>query len=414
MIPAVVLEDRAGRPLRKVILQNDARAAEDIAALREQLADVDLVATTGSQLTQQSVAPTWRWLARHEAATCRSAAAVVGGAEHLAVALGARPHLEWNWALESGLYDLIGNGLAAVLAACRLDPALLPPVVRCGDVIGEVSVAAAGAVGLRPGTPIVAGGADHVLSAAAAGVAGPGDALVKLGGAGDLLLFSDLPVLDQRLYLDAHPLHDRWLPNGCMATSGSLLRWVQALIGGTDLATLDAAAAGVQPGEVLCLPHLLGEKSPIHDPDLRGAFIGLQLGHGPAHLHRAGLEAVAFGFRWMLDVAADVGLRPTRTLVANGGSSSTLWKRIIADATGNELHPVVDHPGAAYGAALAAAIGTGLLPGWVEAAELARTATPIEPDTGSTLLYDEAYASWHEALAALTPISHQLATRSTR
>ena len=109
---------------------------------------------------------------------------------------------------------------------------------------------------------MIVGGADHVLSAYAAGVNRSGDALVKLGGAGDILVASDTKVVDERLYLDAHPVPDRWLPNGCMATSGSLIRWFQALIGGDELAVLDAEAAECQRGEVLCLPYFLGEKSP--------------------------------------------------------------------------------------------------------------------------------------------------------
>lgn len=425
MIPAVIPTSDDGRPLRAAILQNDARASAEIATMATALIGVDMLGDTGSPLTQQSVGPTWRWLATHEPAVANATRYLLGGGEWLAGRLGAEPLLEVNWALESGLYHLgaatsteagagasaAGSPHSAVLDAAQLDRRLLPSVVPSGAVVGQVSRFAAAATGLRVGTPIVAGGADHVLSAAAAGVGRPGVGLVKLGGAGDLLVYSERPVVDARLYLDAHPEPGAWLPNGCMATSGSLLRWVQRLVGGTDLAALDAAAAARPPADLLCLPHLLGEKTPVHDPDLRGAFVGLHLGHEAADLHRAALEGVAFGFRWMLEAFVGAGLDPATILVANGGSASTLWKQIIADVLDRPLLPVLDHPGAAYGAALSAAIGIGALPGWPHAAALARTGPPLTPSPDRRARYDDAYATWRDAIDALTPVSHRLARR---
>jgi len=58
MVPAVIPVDADGNPLRRAILQNDARAHREVAQLAQALSDVDLVAMTGSALTQQSVAPT--------------------------------------------------------------------------------------------------------------------------------------------------------------------------------------------------------------------------------------------------------------------------------------------------------------------------------------------------------------------
>ncbi len=166
--------------------------------------------------------------------------------------------------------------------------------------------------------------------------------------------------LTRTRHRDAGSRTDAW------RRADQLLRWLQELLGGADLVELDTAAEAVGPGAggLLCLPWFLGEKSPIHDPNLRGAFIGLHLGHGPAHLHRACLEAVAFGFRHHVDVLRELGLGLGTGRVTNGGSRSTLWKQIIADVVGVPLSPVVDHPGASLGAAVAAGIGVGALPDW--------------------------------------------------
>ena len=413
MVPAVIPVDQGGNPLRRAILQNDARAHREVGELAAALSDVDLVTLTGSALTQQSVAPTTVWLREHEPDVYARAAHWVGSYDWVLTALGAPCHVEQNWALESGLFSIDGPIADPVLAAAALDPQTLAPVHRPGTRVGELSAAAAELTGLRPGTALVVGGADHVLSAYAAGVNRPGDALVKLGGAGDILVASDTQVVDERLYLDAHPVPGHWLPNGCMATSGSLIRWFQTLVGGAELTTLDDEAAQRAPAEVLCLPYFLGEKSPLHDPDLRGTFAGLHLGHTRADMYRSVLEAIAFGFRHHVDVFTDIGIPLSRVMITNGGSKSTLWKQIHADVLGLEMLPVRGHPGASLGAAVIAAIGIGALDDWSDAARFITLDAPYAPDPARAAAYDDAYATWRELGTAMTPISHRLA-RTTR
>lgn len=413
MVPAVVPLDRNAKPLRRAILQNDARAHREIATLAAALDGVDLVAMTGSALTQQSVAPTTMWLRDNEPDVYARTAHYVGSYDWVLIALGADLHVEQNWALESGLFTIDGAVADPVVAAAGLDPATLPPVHRPGSRVGALSEAAAGLTGLRAGTALIVGGADHVLSAFAAGVNRPGDALVKLGGAGDILVASDTQVVDERLYLDAHPVPGHWLPNGCMATSGSLIRWFQAMIGGDDLTVLDAEATASAPAEVLCLPYFLGEKSPIHDPDLRGVFAGMHLGHTRADLYRSVLEGIAFGFRHHVDVFGDIGIPLSRVMITNGGSKSTLWKQIHADVLGIEMRPVRGHPGASLGAAVIAAIGIGALDDWSDVTRFISLDPPVVPDPTRTATYDDAYRTWRNLGDAVAPTSHAMA-RSTR
>lgn len=412
MVPAVVPIDSEGAPLRHCILQNDARANDEISALAGSLSGLDLVQLTGSALTQQSVAPTAAWLRKNEPAVWADTAYLMGSYDWILTALGADPHIEVNWALESGLFTLDGTVLSAVLTAAGLDSDKLPPVLAPGARAGSLSSAAAAQTGLVAGTALIVGGADHVLSAFAAGVENDGDWLVKLGGAGDILVASDKIIVDERLYLDAHPVPGLWLPNGCMATSGSLIRWYQGLVGGTDLSTLDEEASDRPPADLLCLPYFLGEKSPLHDPDLRGTFAGLHLGHNRADLYRAVLEAIAFGFRHHVEVFQDIGLTLGQPKITNGGSKSTLWKQIHAEVLGVEVTPIIDHPGASLGAAIIAAIGVGSLDDWSDARRFIRLAEPVVPDAAKVAKYDDAYAEWRQLAAAVAPVSHSIARRT--
>lgn len=401
MVPCVVLQDKDGHPIRRSIQQNDARAAEEIRELGEELADARVLERTGSAITQQSVAPTLRWLQRHEPEAWARTRTISGSYDTIVHHLTGERSVEANWALESGLYDLETDDWAPdMLAAVDLNRALLPPVRRPDEVVGVVGSAAAGATGLSPGTPVVAGSADHVASAFAAGLVREGDLLVKLGGAGDILLTSAWPLIDRRLYLDFHLRPGLYLPNGCMATSGSFIRWFQAqMANGESLARLDAEAAASEPGAggVVALPYLLGEKTPLHDPDARGAFIGLSLATTRGDLFRAVLEAISFGFRHHLDVFRELGQVPRRVRVTNGGARSHLWTQVTADVLGLPLETLTGHPGSALGAAFAAGMGVGVFSAWDDIERFVQVGDVVQPRD------HEAYEGPYRVFRALYP-----------
>src|SRR6202012_1217780 len=109
-------------------------------------------------------------------------------------------------------------------------------------------------------------------------------------------------------------------------------RWFQSIGAGAAVAELEAEAIAAAPAELICLPYFLGEKSPLHDPDLRGAFLGLHLGHTRGDMYRAILEAIAYGFRRHAGIFAERGIQLGETArVSNGGSRSRVWKQILAD-----------------------------------------------------------------------------------
>lgn len=408
MVPCVILLDEDGQILRASIQQNDARAADEIRQLHERLADARVLERTGSPITQQSVAPTLMWLAKHEPDQWSRARTVLGSYDLMAFRLTGERGVESNWALESGLYDLDTRTWAAdIVEGARADPSLLPPIHQPDEIVGRVTEEAAAATGLRAGTPVVAGSADHVASAFAAGIVEEGDLLVKLGGAGDILLATAEPLIDPRLYLDFHLVPDRYLPNGCMAASGSLIRWFQAHVaGGAPLEELDreAEAAGPGAGGVVALPYFLGEKTPINDPGARGAFIGLHLGHERGHLFRAVLEAIAFGFRHHVDVFVERGHPPRRVRVTNGGARSAVWPQVTADILGMPLERLAGVGGSALGAAFAAGMGVGTFSGWKEIERFVEIRDVVEPRE------HEAYGEAYRRYRALYPALKEVAT----
>ena len=347
------------------------------------------------------------WLAKHEPDQWSRGRTVLGSYDLMAFRLTGERGVESNWALESGLYDLdTGTWAGDIVEGARVDASLLPPIHRPNEIVGRVTEEAAAATGLRAGTPVVAGSADHVASAFAAGIVEEGDLLVKLGGAGDILLATEEPLIDPRLYLDFHLVPDRYLPNGCMAASGSLIRWFQAHVArGASLAKLDreAEAAGPGAGGIVALPYFLGEKTPINDPAARGAFVGLHLGHERGHLFRAVLEAIAFGFRHHIDVFVERSHPPRRIRVTNGGARSRVWPQVTADVLGLPLERLAVTGGSALGAAFAAGIGVGAFSDWKEIERFVAVTDVVEPHVHDA--YDRPYRTYRALYPALKEVA---------
>lgn len=400
MVPAIVLLDEAGQPMRASIQQNDARAHVEVDELRAALPQDEVLARTGSVTTAQHVGPRLRWVQRHESTLWERVRTVLGSYDYARLRLTGEPGLELNWAVESGLWDVHARAwIADYVAAAGLRPEHLPPVGAPDAAAGRITHRAAEETGLAAGTPVAIGSADHVASALAAGVTQPGDLLIKFGGAGDILYCADRPHVDPRLFLDAHDVPGRWLPNGCMAASGSLVKWLLTEVFGLSadgqaLTALDAEAAALPPGAggLVCLPYFLGEKTPIFDPLARGLFVGLTLSHGRPHLFRAVLEAVIFGFQHHVDVLEESGLAIERVFATNGGVRSDLWRGIAADVLGREIVSFPGHPGSALGAAFVAGMHAGLFREWGEIERFLSARRVERPDPRRHERYRALYA----------------------
>jgi xylulokinase len=412
MVPALVLLDERGAALRPSIQQNDARAAAEIDEQRRQTDPAEILSRTGSAITQQSIGPKLLWLRRHEPGVFRRAAHVLGSYDYIVFRLTGSFSAERNWALESGLYDLQNQDWDdRLLVLAGIERSWLGSLHAPAEIAGSVTTEAARETGIPAGTPVVAGCADHIASAFSAGLCNPGDLLVKLGGAGDILFCLDQAVTDPRLFLDYHVIPGKYLINGCMAASGSLIRWFRDQFApGVDYSALDARAADLPAGSdgLILLPYFLGEKTPLNDPQARGTLVGLTLSHTQAHVYRAVLEGIAYGFRHHLAVLAEHGWTPARVRLTNGGAHSLLWRQVTADVLGLPLEPVADHPGSSLGAAFVAGMGCGIFQDWAEIDRLIAVQPATQPNLENHARYEKLFPLYREVYERLKDVYPQI------
>jgi xylulokinase len=180
---------------------------------------------------------------------------------------------------------------------------------------------------------------------------------------------------------------------------------------GVPFDDLVAAAAAVPAGSggLTFLPYLSGERSPYPDPLARGAFVGLTLAHDRRHMTRAVLEGVAYGLRDGLDAMVAAGMpAPDQIRASGGGTASPLWRQILADVLDAEIATVNTTEGAAYGAALLAAVGAGWFPTVEAAAASLVTATPVAAPGPDAAGYANGHAIYRALYPALAPSFHRM------
>ena len=421
MLPAVILLDGAGRALRRSIQQNDARATAALDTYRTQMDEATFLSLTGTGYSQQLVGPKLMWLRQHEPDAFAQAKHVLGASDTITHWLTGSLQVEHNWALESGFVNIATGAYDdRLIGLAAIDRNLLPPIRKSHDVVGSITADAARHTGLNAGTPVVAGCADHVASAFVCGAARNGDLVIKFGGAGDILLSSDAPVADRRLFIDYHIVPGLYFPNGCMAASGTFLNWiVRNWAGGEMEAARDAGMSIHQwldrratdltvDGDLLFLPYVLGEKTPLMDPHARGTLIGLGLHHDLRHVWRAALEGVVFGFRHHVEVFAERGLAVAQVFAADGGAASDLWLQIAADVLQRPVTRIDRHPGSCLGAAFVAGMGTGLLKDWSEIGRYVAAGRQFQPDPAAAAILERKYRLWRESYQRLQTLFPQL------
>ncbi|MCY0899323.1 MAG: FGGY-family carbohydrate kinase [Firmicutes bacterium] len=416
MIPAVLLLDSQKKPLRHAILQNDSRSE---AYVRSWPFTVDeVVQRVGSRPSVQHVGPRVRWLWDREPDVMARVRHLVGSAEYLAGLLSGVWRLDANWALESGLWDYhTQSWVPEYCEAARINGAWFAPVVPPGSIVGELIHDPTGEASCFRNAPVVLVGADHVAAALGSGLRSVGDCLIKLGSAGDILVCDDAWRPSPQWFMDYHLVPGQYLPNGCMATSGALLPWVLEFVNASHLSwqELDQLAATVPPGSdgLILLPYFAGEKSPIFDGQARGTILGLTLSHRAPHLYRAILEGVAYAFRHHVDVFEEAQVRIRRLVIGDGGATSALWVRIIADVLGKPVAPLRQRAASAVGTALAAAEAVDRL-GGVLGEQIIQYRDLVEPDERSATIYEQGYRVFRDLYKATQALFPRLASLSVR
>ena len=146
------------------------------------------------------------------------------------------------------------------------------------------------------------------------------------------------------------------------------------------------------------LPWLVGERTPVEDPHLRGAFLNLSWHHARGEIIRAVLEGVALNTRWLMGYIEAFIRRPLGAIrMVGGGARSEVWCQIFADVLQKPILQVeAPVETGVRGVGLLAAVALGMTT-FEEAAQRVRVQRTFSPNPANRAVYDAAFRQFLDA-----------------
>lgn len=416
----LVLLDDGGNVLRPAILWNDQRTQSQCDEIHARIGKERFIQITGNVALTGFTAPKILWVRENEPEVYAKAKHVLLPKDYVRYRLTGEFALDKADGSGTVLFDLrLRDWSNEVLSALEIPRGWMPETFEGPEFTGPISEEAAALTGLKAGTPVAAGGGDQAAQAVGVGAVEPGIVGLTVGTSG--VVFATTPSAlvepEGRLHAFCHAVPGMWHFMGVMLSAAGSLQWYRDAIAPNfsfddllkEAASIPAGSEGLQ-----FLPYLSGERTPHPDPFARGAFVGLTLRHGRAHLTRAVLEGVSFGlkdsFALIQNAGASTrllhsaqGLGPiTQIRSSGGGTKGALWRQILASVLEAELVTVNTTEGAAYGAALLAGVGAGA---WADVPTACRACIKVtgstHPDPSKVDVYRGAYPLYRELYPAL-------------
>jgi xylulokinase len=413
----LVMLDGKGNVIRPAMLWNDQRTGSQCDEIRKRLGKETLIQITGNDALTGFTAPKILWVQQIEPEKWDRCRQILLPKDYIRFKLTGDYALDKAGGAGTLLFNIKKRSWSdRVLSALEISKDLLPTTYEGPETTGFVDQSAAAATGLKEGTPVVGGGGDQAAQAVGVGAIEPGIVALTLGTSGVVFAATESPLVEPqgRLHAFCHAVPDRWHFMGVMLSAAGSLQWYRDnLASETTYDELLEEAGHVSPGSegLLFLPYLSGERSPYPDPLARGAWVGLTLRHTRSHITRSVLEGVAFGIKDNFSLIKQSGLgKINQVRISGGGARSLIWRQIIADILNVELVTVNTTEGAAYGAALLAAVGSGFYESAFEACSAAIEVTgKTVPDRSVIDSYEKVYNRYKALYPALAQEFKELA-----
>ena len=389
----------ADRPDRNIIVWMDHRAldqAERINATGHKVLDY-----VGGRISPEMETPKLLWLKEHKPEVFAAAWQFMDLTDFLTwratgdlarsictvtckwTYMGHEARWDPSYFEEIGLGDLATDGFA------RIGTKVVDP----GTALGQgLSLEAAGALGLLPGTPVAAGLIDaHAGGIGSVGAGeGPTANLAYVFGTSSCTMTTTVePVFVPGVWGPYYSamVPGMWLNEGGQSAAGAAIeqlldfhpyapearalaeaegRGLPDWLAERATARLETLSdIGPLVGKLQVVPEFLGNRAPFADPNTRAVIAGLGMDRDEDSLialYLAGLCGIGYGLRQIVEAQAAAGAHVNRIVISGGAGRSPLIRQILADATGLDLAaPTAEEP-VLLGSAILGAVAAGAYP----------------------------------------------------
>lgn len=418
---AVVPLDGSGQLMREFVpIWSDTRPVEQAHHFFEKVDQDDWYMRTGNGFSRETYSVfKIMWYRDNEPEMFDRVDTIFGSKDYINYRLTGQVCTDHSYASGSGIYDLErGAYRRSYLKASGLPADIFPEIVEATSSLGRLTSAAAEETGLNPQTEVFCGGVDNSCMALGAGNYREGAIYLSLGSSAWLAVSSETPVVDLnvRPFVFAHVIPGMFTSATSIFSAGSSLKWLRdticqdlvALAKQEDLEVYDLmveAAMQSPPGanRLLFNPSLAGGPAAYPNPEIRGAFLGIELRHQRSDLIRAVLEGVALDLRIMYDKLAELVELEDSLLMVGGGSNSRDWRQMFANVFNRKFVKAnIGQDAASLGAAAVAAVGAGIWDDYREVENIIEIRHVAEPDPKSVRSYEHLLPVYRESWQVLS------------
>ena len=279
----------------------------------------------------------------------------------------------------------------------------LPEIVSSSEVLGTLLPEAAKELGLGEHVKVACGGVDNACMCLGAGCITDGAAYTSVGSSAWIAVAGHEPILDTRRkpYVFTHCVPEMFVSSTAIFAAGSCFRWLRDTVCRDLLSQPEpydamAALAAQSPlgsNKLIFNPSLAGGSSLDKSPNIKGGFIGLQLGHTQADLIRSVMEGVCLNLRIALDAMQEYTPVAEDMLIVGGGGKSKFWRSLFADIYEKGIVETnIGQDAGSLGAAAVAAVGVGLWHDYSPVPKLHVPRSRLEPERENAQRYRKVLA----------------------
>lgn len=406
--------DRDGHAVRPAILHCDARSGEQIREIKSLFGEEKIRELMMNAVYTGFLLPSLVWVREKEPQCYEKIRHVCLPKDYLKFRFTGEISSDYSDASATLAFDVQkGCWSREILDCLDIPQEWFPICFGTSEVAGKVSASAARETGLREGTPVIAGGGDQVMQGIGNGITQVGQASANIGTSGQLSFQADRAILNPDLSTNTFMGYrkNRWITMGAIMNAGLCYKWFSGLFPDTDYHKMNEKIAKVAPGSggVVFLPYLNGERTPHLDPDLSGAFFGINLQTGREQLARAVMEGVSFALYQCMEVCTGLGLQADSIIASGGGARSLPWLQMQADIYDIPVKVADTEEQAGLGAAIAAGVGAGV---YADIEEGCRTVVRYKdfvavPDPGRHEIYMDYYQLYKDIFASCRENLHR-------
>ncbi|MBC2714067.1 MAG: xylulose kinase [Desulfobacteraceae bacterium] len=294
-----------------------------------------------------------------------------------------------------------------LISLLDLDPEKLPPMAASTDTLGTVRKDIAETIGISSDVKVVLCSPDHQTACIGSGAVDDFAGHLYIGTSSWIQAVIPFKKTDVFHSIASFPtaipgkyqsVNEQDMAGGCLSHLFDNILFYDNELKSDQIpdpyAHIDDIAGRVTAGShnLIFLPWLNGERTPVDDTNLRAGFFNMSKTTTQDHMIRAVMEGVAYNTRWSLKyVERFIKQELTPINFIGGGAQSDVWCQIFADVLNRDIRQVENPRQAnARGAAFIASVGLGYIT-FDDIPHLTKIQKTFYPNPDNRKTYDELY-----------------------